>query len=128
MSKLGDELIESKKNNEYLDVLATKRNEDYSILLSYSPENFDKKLEDFNDEIEINDINGKYNVNVYVIDEKHTNPYLASLEKELSVDELKEIGNMKPIMSSVVDCNGSYKLPVSMTNNGVLLLEMVKVK
>ena len=128
MSKLKNELLKSNVDNEYVDVLATKEKDNYAVLVSYSPENFDKNLEDLNDEITLDDVNGTYNVNVYVIDEKHTNPYLSSLEKDLSIDELKEIGNMKPVFTKTVTCGGEYKLPISLTNNGVLLLEMVKVK
>ena len=35
---------------------------------------------------------------------------------------------MKPVFTKTITCNGEYKLPISLTNNGVLLLEMVKVK
>lgn len=134
LSKVGDTLLEIKTNNSDLSVLASKSNNGYQVLLSYASEHFDKDLNDLNDKLEINNINGKYLVNIYLIDKNHTNPYQLFIKEKMNNDltdeqikKLKEISILKTFKSFQVEATDTINVDLSFTNNALCLVELRKI-
>lgn len=132
-SKLYEDVLSNEALPENVAVIPTKNGENYSVMLSYASENFDKNLPDLNETIEIENISGKYNVRIWCIDEMHTNPYgktkrdgMEEPFDESEIKSLREEGRIKPLQEYQTECNGVLKVNISCTNNALLLIEAEK--
>ena len=110
-SKLKENLLEGVENNN-LFVMPTKDdNGNYAVLLSYSDKTFTESIKDLSETIifEENVVGKK--LTVWCIDKNTTNPYRKFLQmgidepNEEQVKILKEEGNIKPIINSVLTKN-----------------------
>ncbi|MBO5452730.1 MAG: hypothetical protein J6A69_02060 [Clostridia bacterium] len=124
-SKLHENLIEAKYDNENIYMIPTKNDKDeYAVLLSYSSEYFEEDLPEIYEEIAFDaDITGK-KMTVYCIDKNTTNPYRLYQKKGITeltdadIKELREEGNIKPI----AECTASDKIELKLTANSVYLI------
>ncbi len=124
-SKLHENLMEVKSDNENVYIIPTKNDKDeYAVLLSYSSENFEEDLPEIVEEITFDtDLTGK-KATVYCIDKNTTNPYRLYQKKgitELSdadIKELREEGQIKPVSEYTV----SDKIALKLMANSVFLI------
>ena len=108
-SKLGKELLDVKADNDCLFVTATKKNDGYALLLTYSNEFLSEDLPEIKEKLTFNeDICGK-KVSVWCIDRETTNPY--RLYQRLGIGEpnadeialLRREGTLKTVEEFVAD-------------------------
>lgn len=129
-SRLGKKLLEVNNNNKNIFVISTQNDKnEYSILLTYSSENFKEDLPNIEEKVVFDeDISGK-NIKVYCIDKKHTNPYRLYQRigvKEPNIEELKDLraeGKLKPLIEYKGDTVNQISLKLSA--NATFFIEVV---
>ncbi|MGN0178503.1 MAG: hypothetical protein ACI4DY_03550 [Monoglobaceae bacterium] len=128
-SKLYENLLSVSAKNKNIFTIASKSDDDkYSVLLTYSSENFEEDLPETEEDLVFEkDIEGK-TATVYCIDKHTTNPYRL-YEKmntdnlgEKEISELREEGNIKPVSKFVV--SKADKITLHLTANSVYLVEV----
>ena len=126
-AKLHVNLLDAEIKNDNVFVIPTKNDKnEYSILLTYSSENFEENLPEIEEELTFgDDIQGK-KVTVYCIDKETTNPYRLYQKKgatDLSREDIKELreeGRIKP----VAEFDAKEKISLKLTANCVYLVEV----
>lgn len=134
-AKLKSVMVDSATDNSDIDLLATKDEKgNYAILLSYASQNFDKNLPRVNDCLNLQGVNGDYNVKIWQIDENNTNPYNLAKSKGWAdvfdseqIKILQEEGNIAPITQYKAIFNGCGEIPLSFSNNALLLIELERM-
>lgn len=125
-SKLGDNILSAKCNNENICVTATKNsNGDIAILISYSSEYFED-IPEIEENIEFeDDIEGK-NIKIYCIDKFHTNPYEVYKRKgikeitEKDIRELRKSGELQPVQEYTYTTGD--KISLNLSSNAVFMI------
>jgi hypothetical protein len=111
-SKLGEDLMDAKVDDENIFVVPTKSQKgDYAVLLSYSSECFEENIPDVKETVTFEaDIVGK-KVSVWCIDKNNTNPYrvweragFPEISGEF-LGQLREEGKIKPTATFVAESN-----------------------
>ena len=141
MSRIKENILYSETDNPYVTVLASKDEKDnYALLVTYSSEHFGTEtntmydgLPDFKDTVKIDDIHGDKCVTVWVIDDNNTNPYgvytkkgyTKDLTKE-QIEELKEVGRIKPVKQFKVNAEGELSVDIESTPNGLIFIEITE--
>lgn len=124
-SKLGEDLMDAKTDDENIFVVPTKNQKgDYAVLLSYSSEYFEENIPAKQETVTFDeDVCGK-TVTVYCIDKNHTNPYRlyeklgkGEVDKEM-LAKLREEGNLKPVKIQ----KGDQPLCLDLTANSTYLI------
>ncbi len=133
-TKLYENILSHSETENDITLLATKNNgENYSLLLSYSSDNFDKELPDICEKLRIEGIeNGTKNITVYRIDKNHTNPYTLfckeNFPKDINEEQigiLRNEGTLKAHKKFSVQCTeGLLELEAPLSNNSVLLIQI----
>jgi hypothetical protein len=134
-AKLKSVMVDSATDNSDIDLLATKDEKgNYAVLLSYASQNFDKNLPRVNDCLNLQGVNGDYNVKIWQIDENNTNPYNLAKSKgwgdvfdSEQIKILQEEGNIAPINQYKAIFNGCGEIPLSFSNNALLLIELERI-
>lgn len=134
-AKLKDIVVDYSTKNSDLEILATKdEKENYAILLSYASENFDKDLPHLDEPLKLNAVNGAYKVKIWQIDETHTNPYnLAKANgwgdvfNEEQIKILQKEGTVTPVQEYNASFNGDGEIPLSFSNNALVLIELERI-
>lgn len=126
-SKLGDELLEVKTDNDNLFVTATKNNDGYALLMTYSDELLSENLPEIEEKLTFSEnICGK-KVSVWCIDKETTNPY--RLYQKLGIGEpnadeialLRREGTLRPVTEFVFS---GEPISVKLTANSTYLVEI----
>ena len=132
-ARLGEEVLEARGSYENATALATKdENGRIAVMLAYASRNFNEALEDVEIKLGFEGVSGKRGVRIWIIDEKHTNPYALSLREgigsnptEADIEKMREEGIMKPVFEFGVDFDSSRELSVTLTNNALALVEIM---
>jgi Glycosyl hydrolases family 39. len=131
-AKLGENILEASCDTDCLSALPTQRDDgSTAVLLSYASEYFDKSLSPLDEKIKISGIYGNKKIKIWRIDKNTVNPYTTYKEKNFpdilepeQIDLLKNEGIMKPIHICTINADGELFLDVSMSANGVMLIEI----
>ncbi len=124
-SKLSEDLVEAKTENENIFVVPTKTETGYSVLMTYSSEYFEEDIPNVEETITFEEDIANKTVTVWCIDKTTTNPY--RLFQKLGISDhpsaeeirlLREEGNLKPIKVQ----KGSEPLTLSLTPNSMHLI------
>lgn len=133
-TKLYENILYHSECDENTTLLATKNDDEkYSLLLSYSSDNFDKELGEKEEEIIIDGISdGKKNITLYRIDQNNTNPYSVFCKNNYpqkltdeQIEILRNEGTLKPCETFTAECESENKtitIKAPLYNNGVLLV------
>lgn len=133
--KLHENVLASRNPEANVEILPTADDRgNISVLLSYASENFDRDLPDLAETLVFEGLQGDYKVNLWRIDERHTNPYTKMLREGMQenaltdgqIAALKEEGCLKP-EAYTVSANGSAAVEVRCTNNACLLVHLEKI-
>ena len=132
MRKLGDTLLSHSALPENMTLLATKNDDGkYTLLFTYSSDNFDKKLPDVSEIVMLPDEHQKKKVTIYKIDENHLNPYRVYLEKgfdkdlsEEQIQILKDSARLCPCEIFETGGKRRVEFEITMKNNSLLLCEI----
>ncbi len=129
-SRLGDELLDVECDNENIFCTATKTEEGFSALLTYSNELLTDSLPAVSERLTFgDDISGRQ-VTVWRIDRETTNPYrlyekmgiVEPDQKEIAI--LREEGRLKPIAEFI---SQGEAIELALTANCTYLIEIKKV-
>ena len=134
-AKLKNIMVDSATDHSDIDLLATTdENGNHAILLSYASQNFDKDLPHVNDCLKLLGVNGNYNVKIWQIDENNTNPYNLAKSKcwgdvfdSEQIKILQKEGNITPVNQYKAIFNGCGEIPLSFSNNALLLIELERM-
>lgn len=134
--KLGDTQLHCTTDVDNLAILPTMQDENYSVLLSYGDEHYEKPLTDVADTLVIDGAKGDYDVTIWLIDEKHTNPYKTLLANgwnqtqltDEQIELLRSVGDIKPLATYRITCNGKAQIPVAFTTNALCLVQLNKCR
>lgn len=119
-SKLGESLLDCRKDNENLFVLPTQTAPgSYSVLISYSSEHFEEDLPDVKETLVFPESIAGKTVTVWRIDRDTANPY--RLYQKLGMTNptpddlrlLREEGRLKPALTYIADDNPAISIPLS---------------
>ena len=132
MRKLGDTLLSHSALPENMTLLATQNDDGkYTLLFTYSSDNFDKKLPDVSEIVMLPDEHQKKKVTIYKIDENHLNPYRVYLEKgfdkdlsEEQIQILKDSARLCPCEIFETGGKRRVEFEITMKSNSFLLCEI----
>ena len=132
-TKLGCEMVEASGECENMTSLATKDEDGrLAVMLAYAPKNFNETLEDKDVALNFEGVKGKRAVRVWIIDEKHTNPYALSLREGIGnepsdeqIEQMREEGILKPVSELENDFDVNSKIKISLTNNALAVVEVL---
>ena len=126
-SRLGDELLEYNSDNDKVFVTATRKENGYSLLLTYCDDLFGEEIPAIEENLRFSeDISGKH-VTVYRIDRETTNPYRLCQRLGISdptaedIAMLREEGRLKAISNFVSD---GETVTLSLTANCTYFIEI----
>lgn len=132
-TKLYENILSHTEPSENTDILATKSNDGkYSVLVTYSSDNFDRELPDVSQTIRLEGMeDGTKNITLWRIDKHNTNPYNLFCEKDFPKEindqqkkALREEGTLKPVTYTAKCEGGVLEIDEVLCNNGVLLIEI----
>ncbi len=102
-----------------------------AVMLAYASENFDETMPEIRDTVHLENIKGDKNIRVWCIDKTHTNPYTLfkckGMNENLTEEEislLRDEGIMKPVLQARIKADGFLDIPVSFTDDALLLIEV----
>lgn len=128
-SKLENNLIEYRADNENLAVIPTKSDEgEYAVMISYSSKNFEENIPECEEYVTFDEHLFGRRLLVFLIDKKTTNPY--RLAEKMGVrypDEeqkkiLREEGRLKAIIDEKYD---GKLIKIKLTPNSTYLIQVV---
>ena len=126
-SRLGDELLEYNSDNDKVFVTATRKENGYSLLLTYCDDLFGEEIPAIEENLRFSeDISGKH-VTVYRIDRETTNPYRLCQRLGISdptaedIAMLREEGRLKAISEFISD---GETVTLSLTANCTYFIEI----
>lgn len=123
-SKLGENLLTAKCENENIFVVPTKTAEGYAVLLTYASEYHEENLPTIVEELEFAEDIADKTVTIWCIDKNTTNPY--RMYEKMGVEnpsreqilQLREEGRMKPICTQT----GAAAISLHLTPNCTYLI------
>ncbi len=133
-TKLYENILEKKTDNENIDVLGTKNGEgNMAILVSYADEYFEKPLPRLADKVTVDGVSGKRHVRVWLIDNEHGDPYHMALRNgwgddydEEKLAALRAEGRMKVFSEYDAEFSGKAEIEINCTENALWLCEITK--
>ncbi len=116
------------KTDDTTSALVTERDGKIAAMVCYAAKNFDKRLPDFSDILEIDGLNGKKTVTVYVIDRDNMNPYEYSKQYKTDtfspaqLEILKKEGMLKPVKKYEENAEGKLQIPLNSTDEALIFV------
>jgi xylan 1,4-beta-xylosidase len=127
-AKLGESVLSSECENEFVSVIPTKNDKgENAVLLCYCDKNLTDALPEIEETVKFEDDISDKTVTIYCIDKKHTNPYrlfetMGSPEnptqEQLSL--LRNEGELKPLSIQ----SGKEEICIKLTPNSTYLIEV----
>ena len=128
MRKLGENLLSHSATPENLTLLATKDDGGkYSLLFTYSTDNFDKALPTITEKIILSGESGTKKVTIFKIDDENMNPYRVFVkngyDKNLSEEQISQLQNVAQCKETQqFEVSGNFiEFEITMKQNSMLL-------
>ncbi|MBQ2708551.1 MAG: hypothetical protein IJF67_09820, partial [Clostridia bacterium] len=132
LAKLHEDIVMSERQGN-LDLLATKKGEDYAVMLAWADESYSEALPALDETLSL-PLAGRYRVTTWIVDCDHVNPYrLAQREgmperpDESQLEKLRAEGVLRPADVREIEADGELRIGAAMSANGLMLLEIEKM-
>ena len=132
LAKLHEDIVMSERQDS-LDLLATKKGEDYAIMLTWADESYSEALPALHETLEL-PLAGRYRVTTWIVDADHVNPYrmwqregMPERPDAAQLARLREEGVLRAADVREIEADGAVSIPVSLGCNGLAVIEINKI-
>ena len=132
LAKLHEDIVMSERQGN-LDLLATKKGEDYAVMLAWADENYSEALPALDETLSL-PLAGRYRVTTWIVDRDHVNPYrmwqregMPERPDAAQLARLREEGVLRPADVREIEADGAVSIPVSLGCNGLAVIEINKI-
>ena len=132
LAKLHEDVIAAEQIGA-LDLLATKKGEDYAVMLAWADENYSEALPALDETISLT-LAGRYRVTTWIVDCDHANPYrmwqregMPDRPDAAQLEKLRAEGVLRAADVREIEADSELRIGAAMSANGLMLLEIEKM-